>query len=82
MGEREETETKVWAKVGDSGEKRTSGPQVGHLSLYTVSALPPSSLGALQDNVTVSGETLVAVTFLGVVGGLVQELPWGSLWLR
>ena len=53
-----------------------------HTSLYTVSDLPPSSLGGLQDKVTVSDETLVAVTFLGVVGGLVQALLGGSLWLR
>jgi hypothetical protein len=51
------------------GMNITDGPHMSHVTLYTISALPPTKFGGFHDRVTVDWSTKLTVKFCGADGG-------------
>jgi len=51
----------------------TDGPHMSHVTLYTISALPPRKFGGFHDSVTVDWSTKLTVKFCGADGGSMYE---------
>lgn len=53
------------------GINTTGGPHMSHITLYTISVLPPRKFGGFHDRVTVDWSTKLTVKFCGAAGGSV-----------
>lgn len=51
------------------GMNTTDGPHMSHVTLYTISDLPPRKFGGFHDRVTVDWSTKLTVKFCGADGG-------------